>query len=358
MIWNPFRKTSKNYLGIDIGTTAIKIIELSRYGDRIKLENYGEASAMTLYEKPFRTIDKNTLLLSSQEIAKAILAIFEEAKIIERKAIFSIPDFASFFIDFSLPSMTREEVPEAIRFEARQYIPMPLSEVVLDWSIVEGEVGKGKQKGTPLKVLLVAVPLEVVNQYQEIATFAGLKLMALEAEAFGLLRTLAKKDKKIVCVLDIGAQSTTINIVDNGILKKSHSFDISGNELTQLISKALNLDYKDAEQFKKEKGIEESEPAARKILLPLVDYIMNETEKILKDFYLSNGKEASKIILAGGSAKIPGLKKYFADTLKIETEIAHPFTDIFYPPLLEETIKKMGPSYTIAVGMALRGFEL
>src|SRR3989344_1142488 len=187
MIWNPFRAISKNFLGVDIGTSAFKVVELSRRGDRIKLENYGEASSLTLYEKPFRTIDKNTLSLSSQEIAKALLAIFEEAKISERRTIFSIPDFATFFIDFSLPPMTKEEVPEAIKYEARQYIPMPLSEIILDWSIIEGEIGKGKKKGSPLKVLLVAVPQEVINQYQEIALAANVHVLAVEAEAFGLL---------------------------------------------------------------------------------------------------------------------------------------------------------------------------
>jgi type IV pilus assembly protein PilM len=356
-MWNPFKKIEKNYLGIDIGTTAIKVVELSQHGDRIKLENYGEAAAQTLYERPFRTIDKNTLSLSSPEIAKALLAIFEEAKILERKAIFAIPDFASFFIDFSLPPMTRAEVPEAIRYEARQYIPMPLSEIVLDWTIIGGELGKRKQKGTALKVLLVAVPLEVIHQYEEIANFAGLKLKAIEPEAFGLLRALVDRDKKTVCILDIGAQSTTINITDSGILKKSHSFDISGNELTQLLAKSMGVSYSDAETFKKEQGLEDG-IGTEKILLPLIDYVIDETRKITKEFYQSEGKEVEKIILAGGSSKIPGLKNYFATELKIDTTIANPFVNIFYPPVLEETIKKMGPSYAIAVGMALRGFEL
>jgi type IV pilus assembly protein PilM len=358
MIWNPFAPASKNFLGIDIGTTAIKVVELSKRGDRIKLENYGEASAQTLYEKPFRTIDKNTLLFSSHEIAKAILAIFEEAKIIEKKVVFSIPDFASFFIDFSLPPMTKEELPEAIKYEAKQYIPMPLSEVTLDYSIINGQLGKGRQKSTPLKILLVAVPNEIINQYQEIADLAELRLQAIEAEAFGLMRSLIKGSKETICIIDIGAQSTTVNIIDEGILKKSHSFDISGGELTQVVAKSLNIDFNSAEDLKKDRGLDESGQDIKKVLLPLVDYMISEAEKILRNFVQQEGKEPKKIILVGGSAQMQGLKQYFAEAFKKEIEIADPFADIFYPPLLEGTLKQMGSSYSIAVGMALRGLEL
>jgi type IV pilus assembly protein PilM len=357
MDWSLFGSGNKNCLGVDIGTAAIRIVELSQRNDRIKLENYGEASALTLYEKPFRTIDKNTLLLSSQEISKAIKAILQEAKIAERKAIFSIPDFASFYIDFTLPPMTKEEVPEAVKYEARQYIPMPLSEVILDWSIIEGELGK-KKKAIPLKVLLIAVPTEFVNQYQEIASLSGLNLISAEAKAFGLIRSLLKGVKGTNCVLDIGAQSTNINIVQNGILKKSYSLDISGNDLTQQIAKSLGIDYNDAEILKKEKGMNESEPSVRKILLTLVNHMIAETEKTLRDFYQSGGEEVEKVFLSGGSAKIPGLKKYFSESLKKEVEIANPFKNIFYPPLLEEKLTQMGPSYATAVGSALRGLEI
>lgn len=342
-------------LGVDIGTSAIKIVELSRRGDRIKLENYGELSSQNLFEKPFRTTDKTTLLLSSRDIARAISAIFEEAKIKEKKAIFSIPDFASFFIDFNLPPVSAQELPETIKFEARRYIPMPLSEVVLDWSVIEGKMGD-KGKGTPLRILLVAVPMEVINQYQEIALLAKMKISAIEAEAFGLARSLAQKEKETVALVDIGAQSTTINIVDGGFLKKSHSFDVSGNELTQIISKSFNTGNKEAELLKSMKGLDPNEPV-KKVLVPLIDYIISETENILRNFRQAEGKEIKKIILAGGSSKIPGLPEYYRESLKIETEIGNPFADIFYPPMLEETIKEMGPSYAVAVGMAKRGLE-
>jgi type IV pilus assembly protein PilM len=357
-VWNPFKKSASDFLGIDIGTYSIKVVELSKRGDRIKLENYGEAKAETLYEKPFRTIDKNTLLFSSQDIARALLAIFEEAKIAQREVVFSIPDFATFFIDFQLPPMTGLELPEAIKYEAKQYIPMPLSEVVMDWSVVEGEMGKGNKKGTALKILSVVVPLEFVNQYQEIAMLAGLKLKALEAEAFALLRALAGNAKGTFCIIDIGAQSTNVNIADNGILRKSHSFDVSGNEFTKIISNSLNIDAKEAEVLKIEKGISDVAGSANEILLPLVNHIISEASGIMKSFSQSSGKEVQKVILSGSSANLLGLKEYFANVLKKEVVAGNPFANVFYPPILEEKIKKVGPSYSVAAGAALRGLYL
>jgi len=357
----PFKMAARGCLGVDIGTSAIKIVELVLRGERIKLEKYGETSIQTLYEKPFRTFEKSSLLLSGQDISRAIRAIIEEAKISERKAIFSIPDFASFFTNFELPPMTKEELSGAIRFEARHHIPLPLSEVTLDWSIIEGEINRKK---TPLKILLVAVPNEIISQYQKIASLTNLELQTLEAEVFGLTRSLVKEDPRVIALLDFGAQSSTISLVDKGILKISHSFDISGNGLTHLLAKSLNIDYWQAENLKRKYGLsfpgKEAPSIAlkiRQILMPLIDLILLEVEKSSLSFFQAEKKEVQKIILAGGSALLPGLKDYFSENLKKEVEIANPFLDILYPPILEQTLKEMGPAYATAVGVALRGLK-
>jgi len=373
MIRFPFFKIGiKSCLGIDIGTSGIKIVQLSLKRERITLEKYGEVTAQFFYEKPFRTFEKSTLLLSDKDIAQAILAIRQESKISEKKVIFSIPDFASFFTTIDLPPMTREEIPQAVRFEARHYVPLPLAEVILDWSIIEGKLSNRER--IPLKILLVAVPNDVINQYRRIVILSNLELGGLEVEVFGLVRSLIKDDKRAIALLDIGAQSTTVNIIDEGILKLSHSFDIAGNELTQVLAKALSIDYPEAEELKKNHGLkslifdisnekqdQEEPPLITKkvgdILKPIIDLILMETKRISQSFYQSKGKKVQKVIMAGGSALLPGLREYFSKTFKKEVEIANPFSDILYPPILEEELKKMGPSYVIAVGMALRGLE-
>lgn len=345
----------KRFLGIDIGTSAIKVVELSRWGERIKLENYGEISALALYQKPFRTFEKSTLLLSSDDVAKAIRAVISDAQIKTRQSIFSIPDFSSFFTNFELPPMTKEELPQAVTFEARRHIPLPLGEVTIDWEVIGGEVDKKKTK---LKILLVAVPNELINQYRQIAQASQLELIALEAEVFGLLRSLIPKEEKgIISLIDIGAQSTTCSIIEKRVLIKSHSFDMGGNQLTDQIAKSLSIDYKTAENLKIKYGLSVSEKNISQVILPLIDLGLREIGKISQSFYQAEGKEIQKFIIAGGTSLLPGLKEYFEDYLRKEIEIANPFSKIFYPPILAETLKIIGPSYAIAVGMALRGLE-
>jgi len=359
-MWNPFELLfPKKFLGIDIGTSYLKVVELSRAGQRRKLENYGALQSSIIYQKPFRTFEKNTLLLSSEDIARAILAIIEEAKIKTRACIFSIPDFSTFFTNIELPPMTREELPEAVRAEARPHIPLPIGEVTLDWQVIEGEISDTKK--TNLKILLVAVPNEIINQYQKIAKMTELELIALEAEVFGLIRSLVdEEERRPISIIDIGAQSTTCSIVEKRKLKISHSFDMSGNELTRVISKSLSIDYQEAENLKKKYGISGVDGKAsevKEILLPLIDVIVRESERIFNTFSSTERKEIQKIILTGGTALLPGLKDYFTKNFKKEIEITNPFAKIFYPPILEKTLENLGPSYAIAVGMALRGLE-
>jgi len=344
MIWNPFKTTSQRFLGIDVGTHSIKIVELSQAGKRKKLENYGEMAAASLYEKSFRNFEKNTLNVSSDEVGKTIRGIMQEANMKSRKAYFSIPDFSSFFTTLTLPSMNKEEIPQAVRYQARQHIPLPLSEVTLDWQ----DVGGGK-------VLLVAVPTEIIYQYQKIARDAQLELMSMEAEVFSLTRALVGQEKEPFVLIDIGARSTTVSIIENGKLRASHSFDVGGSNFTDSVSKGLYVGYKEAEEVKQKKGLFSED--GRESFLPLVDMLVEEVKKISHSYFLKEQVNIQKVIIAGGSANFPGLKEYFSDGLAKNVEIANPFASLYYPPVLEDVLKTMGPSYAIAVGAALSGLS-
>lgn len=358
MIWNPFKIAPKGFLGIDIGTSAIKIVELSRSGKRKKLDNYGEMKAEALYEKPFRTFEKSTLSFSNRDVIRTLSAVIKEAKFKTNKAFFSIPDFSTFFTMISLPAMTEEEIPQAVDYEAPQHIPLPLQSVNLDWQIVEREVNPASKQET-LKILLVAVPKDVILQYQQIAAAAGLELISMEAEVFSLARALIGEAEKnqAISLIDIGARSTTINIIDNGILRISHSFDTSGNDFTTVMAKGLSVGYAEAESLKRKQGVL-PENKSRETMLPLIDLIIEEIKKIFSSFFQAEGKEIKKVVLAGGSALMPGIVDYFAKNLSKPVELANPFINIYYPPILENTLKEMGPSYAIAVGAALRGLEI
>ena len=360
-MWNFFQTISKKSIGVDIGTSSIKIVELAKVGRKIRLENYGEARAKTLLRKSSTNEDTSTLLLSSDEISQVIMSILEKANITTKKAVFSIPDFASFFTTFYLPPMSSKELDQAVLYEAKEHIPVPLSKVTLDWDIIEGRTTENKrQKPVPIRILLVAAPNQIVQQYSDIANKSGLELEALEVEEMALSEALIKGDdkNKVVCILDIGARSTTINIVDKGVLKSSYSFDISGAKFTETIANSLHISYNEAESLKQKIGLSD-QYQVKNVLFPLLAATLSDIEKIFKNFEQSSKEKIEKVIVAGGSALLPDLIKKVSDyfQLKYGVEVANPFSDIVYPSILKDTLLKVGPRYVIAVGNALRGIE-
>ena len=354
-----FRVGSKKFLGVDIGASSIRLVEISRKGELYGLNNYGEIGLEHFNGKPFRSFKENSINLSKKEIAKNIAKIVSEAEVNTKDVCFSIPDFGSFFTNITLPIMDEDEIPQAIKYQARPYIPLSLEDVTLDWSIVEGKLSK-----TELKVLVVAIPNDVINHYREVAELAMLNLKFLEPEVFSLARALMRteKDKKVTGLIDIGATSTTCSVLENKIVKTSHSFNIAGNELTEIIANSLNIGYAEAEEIKRKQGLLPSDElknsrGARNLLLPLIGSILEETKKAFRNFYVQEGKEVEKIIIAGGLSLMPGLREFLTVELKKPVVIADPFLNIQASPVLTDTLKDMGPYYGIAVGLALKGLE-
>jgi len=355
MVWNPFKIIfPKKFLGIDIGTSSIKIVEVSRWGGGRTLENYGEIRSTALFKEQLQTFEKSSHLLSTYFVSRAVRAILEEAKIKTREAIISIPDFSTFFTSFELPPMTEEEIPQAVRFAAPQYTPLPIAETTLDWRLIEGIPGNRRSN---LKILLITVPNRIIKEYQEMAKLAGLELYALEAESLGVVRALIKDNKKKICLLDVGAQSTTVSIVDKGVLKKSYSFDFSSGQLTHAVASSLDIGYAKAEEIKREQGLISSKEDITKTLYLLIDPLLVEVRKISSEFYQTEGKEVEEIYLSGGTANLPGLKEYFSAVLKKKVEVPNCFSDLLYPPILRDTLKEMNPRFSVAVGIAMGGLE-
>ncbi len=352
----------KSFLGIDIGTSAIKIVELSAFARRIKLENYVELPTSNFQQRQFQTPEKSVIFLPSEDIAEAIKTALSKAKIKTRDCVISIPDFLTFFTAFDLPKMTKEELAQAVKNEARKYIPLPLKEVTLDWHLREVEFDKQRKKS--ITIFLVAVPNEIIYKCQQIAILANLKLLVMEAEIFGLIRALIKKEEeKLIGLIDMGARSTTCSIVEKGVLRVYHSLNVSGSFLTEKIARELEIEWELAEKLKREYGISnppsgwdaETQESFKEILISTVNPLLQEVSKIFNGFYLKEEKEIDKIILAGGVGLMPGVLSIFQNYFKKEVELANPFSNIFYPSPLKETLKKIGPLFAIAVGMALRG---
>lgn len=346
---------SKKCLGIDIGAASIKVVEVSGFGKKKKLENYLEFN-LPVDKTSIKTFHGENLILLSEKVSEILEALLKKAGIKERRAAFSLPDFSTFFTTFSLPPMTEKEIPQAIEFEARHHIPLPLSEVSFDWRIIER---KEVLPGVKLKILLVAVPNRVLENYQKMVNLIKVRLKGMEAEVFGLIRTSIPKElsKKPVCLIDIGWQSTNISIVEDKSLLRNHSFDISDNNLTRALSSALNVDLEKAKEIKKKYGLDPKKEEIVKALLPEINLLASEVEKVCRDFYQTEGKEITDIVLAGGVASLFGLKEYLESRIKKKVQIVDPFSSVSFPAILKPRLKELGPSLAVALGVAIMGLE-
>jgi len=352
-----FRIRRKRFLGVDVGASFIRIVELGRKGQTIRLNNYAELKLTEFNNRSSNLPAKNNI--STKETSEAIKALIKQAGFQTREAAFSIPDFGSFFTKIELPEMDKDEIPQAVKYQVRPYIPLPLDDVVLDWSIIEGQPAK-----TPIKVLVVAIPNNIIDHYREIAKRSDLDLKFLEPEVFSLARASIKngRDERVIALIDIGAWSTTCSILEKNILKTSHSFNIAGNDLTKVIARSLNIDYNKAEELKRKYGLTPSEELKnsqniRKLLIPLIGSILQEAKKAFYNYYLEEGKEVEKIVLAGGISLMPGLKEFFSVEFKKPITIADSFLNIVSPSILADVLKEIGPYYGIALGLALKGLE-
>lgn len=347
---------SKSVLGIDIGVSSIKLVELSARGSKKKLENYVQ------FQLPgaggsLKAFHSQEGVLFTEEVALVLKAIMKKTGIKQKKVTFSIPDFSTFFTTFSLPPMGEEEVPKAIEFEARHHIPVPLSDVNFDWQIIE------KEKKLPtvrLKVLLVAVPKKVLQSYQEVAQLCGLNLKGMEAEVFGLIRAVVPKEKtpEVVCMVDIGWQSTTVSLVKKNNLVASHSFDISGSRLNKALSSGLSVSAEEAEVLKRKHGLNPNKADIFKILSEQINVLAGSIDKVCRDFSETGEQPIiESIMLVGGNSALIGLEEYLANRLQKKVQRANPFADIVTASLLQDRLKQLGPTFAVALGVSMMGFE-
>lgn len=353
----PLQIFPKKSLGIDIGTSAIKIVELSSFGGKLKLENYVQIPAFPIQSREAQIRERGVVFLPSEDIAEAISIGLKQANIKTKNCVFSLPDFLTFFTFFTLPPMPPEELEPAIKMEARRHIPVPLKDVTLDWEIIkEGDASSF------LTVILVAVPLEIIYKYQKIGELCNLKVSAIEAEVFGLLRIVAQKEKeKTVAILDIGAKSTTCSILDKGILKLYHSLSLASTAITEKLTWELGISWELAEKLKKAWGMvppphlaEELKSFYKELIRDTLKGLNEEIDKIFKNFSLQYGKEIDKIIVAGSGARLPGLIEFFKESFQKEIEMVDPFWNISYPQKLKKVLKELAPAFSIATGVALK----
>ena len=359
----PFSRKTRRQLGVDVGTSSVKIVELEREGEHLKLANYGLIDGSDFFGETLGS--PNTPLgikISENDVASVLKHLLASARVKARSAVMSIPIFSSFLTVMELPGLSAKELESAVPFEARSYIPVPLSEVVLDWLIIPEEglvapaaptpTGKGK-----VTILLIAVPKEVVSKYQRIAAAANLELAALESESFSLARSLVGPDLGTIMIVDMGARSTNLTIISRGFILMSHSADMSGKEITKVVGHSLNVAPSRAEELKKTAGVSaaSAEKGLAQVIAPFIDKLVSEVEKMESLLNKKTSKRVEKIILTGGAANLPGLTEYLSRRLGVEVIIGSSLGRVKFDPALEQIFRReLSPSLAVAVGLAMR----
>jgi len=363
-----FSFKSKSKIGVDIGTSSIKVVELSKESGRFKLENYGlfelesideaiKVSNQALGDKPAQ--------LSDRDLAWGVKEVLKRAKIGTRETVASIPSFSTFATIITMPYLSEEDIAKSIPFEARKYIPIPLSEVVLDWSIINIAQEKGQLPpgggqaggGQPptVEVFLVAVPKEEIARYQSIMKNAGLNLRALELENSALIRALIGNDLSPIAIVNIGGRSTSILIVDGGFERVSHNYEVGGFEITKSIARSLGISLKRAEELKRSFGIKTSDNnAVREALSSLVDMMAFETKKTIHNYEDQRKTKITKILLVGGLANMPNFAGYFGEKLGMEVSLGNSLARTIIPAGVARLQAEINSTFTIAVGLAMR----
>ena len=249
--------------------------------------------------------------------------------------------------------MSQKEIEAAIPFEARKYIPLPISEVVLDWSVVSPPNNKnGKQ------VLLIAVPKKIINNYNEIVKLAGLNLIGIEGETFSLTRSLIGNDKSVIILIDNGARSINISIIDDGYIRVTNNLEMGGRKITKAIAQQMNLDFEKAEYFKKklssEESIDQINNQLKGIVQSSIGMIVIEIKKIIDNYQNKYNRKIEKSILVGSGVYLSGFTDSLINKLSLDASIGNPFARIIYPDILKSTLKDLGPSLAVTIGLAMR----
>ncbi len=334
-----FFSHSKSKLGVDIGTSTIKVAQIKDENGKHILQTYGMVNVA--YEN---------LKLESDVIGETALVLKElldKAHVTTKKVIASLPGNVVFVSAIEVPVMSEKELKNAIEWEARRYVPLPLEEVTLSWSVVPA-----LNDATKYKALITAVPKTVIDNYLKMFKLAGLEPEALEIEALALIRSLIGPVSDSLIIIDIGARNTSVNLVDKGFLKISRTLSIGGDTITAGIAQNLNISMLRAEQFKIDLGLSAEIQQIPKVMRQTIDAIKTETGQLIKIFE-SGGGAVTEVIFAGSGSKLPGLARYFSD-LGLATSLGNPLKFIEYDESIKNNLQKVATGLAVALGLAMR----
>jgi type IV pilus assembly protein PilM len=343
----------KGLVGLDIGSSAVKVVELKaggKGGDEFQLINIGMEPL-----PPEAIVDG--AIMDSGAVIDAVQRVFQTQKIKTSEVATSVSGNAVIVKKISLPQMSNEELAESIHWEAEQYIPFDIQDVSLDYEVIDGGGSGGN-----MDVLLVAVKKDKISDYTSAITQAGRSPQVVDVDVFALQNcyeiNYGTDPGRVVALLNIGASIMNINVIKGATSIFNRDIAVGGNQYTDAIQKDLNLSFDQAEALKRGQRVEGAAPENLQPILQVVsENIAMEIQKTF-DFFRATSSEdrIDRIFLSGGSSKIHGLRDLLTDRFEAGVEILNPFNNVTYNPrdFDPDFINELGPSAAIAVGLAAR----
>lgn len=356
-------------IGVDIGTSAIKIVEIKKKSGKAMLETYGSISL-----GPYAGLDAGRVTnLPIDKIVEALKEVLKQSGVSDTKVAVSIPVQSSLIFTLELPSQIKEsEMASIIPTEARKYIPVPITEVSLDYFTLPPREASFEDMNIPINdsnlkesvvekknILVVATQNDAISKFRSIVSDASLSASFFEIEIFSSIRSNFEHELSPVLLIDFGASRTKLSIVEFGMIKSYHTINRGGADISDSIAKSLGIVFSEAEKMKKEFGFFENE--ANKTLADIIrihiDYIFSEANNVMLSYEKKNEKVISKVIFTGGGSLLKGLQELAVTNFKGEVEIGHPFSKVNAPSFLEKVLENMGPEFAVSLGLALRKLQ-
>jgi len=347
-------KNGESVLGVDIGSSSIKVVQLTERKGSAILETYGE---IALGQYGGAEVGQS-VNLPAEKIAEAFNDLAREANVASKTGGFSVPLSASLISVISLPTKNNEELAAMIPIEARKYIPVPISEVSLDWFVIPDEEAQflspstAKRGPNTTNVLLVAIRNDVLQKWDAVTKASSLSPRFYEIEPFSFARSSYEHGTAPIMVIDLGASSTRVYVIEFGIIDVSHTVNRGAQDLTIAIAKSEGKTFEEAERLKREKGIAGSDVGGNAL-----EFIFSEARRIFLNYQRKEGKAVSQVVLVGGGAQLKGLPEIAARFFDASISIASPFDKVSAPAFITDVLKSAGPSFASAVGLALRALQ-
>jgi type IV pilus assembly protein PilM len=350
------KKTEASYVGVDLGLSGIKIVELLNEKGRARLVTYAYA------DYPDIQSERNYADRAA-ETSKLMKRMLSQARVTTKRCIAALPISSVFSSIISVPATNEKELKEAISWQAKKLIPMPLEEISLDSKTLEAEGDEANGKKVT-HVLLTGAPRALVKEYVGILADAGLEPLALETEAFAQIRSLVGRDRSTVMLIDIGAFRTNITIVERGIPFIARSIASGGVAISTTISQTIGIPVEEAESMKRDiKAMQQFAPAGD--LAPILETLLKPIiDEVRYSFNLYQGqseagklKRIDKIILTGGSSLLPRLPEFFTQLMNVNAYLGDPWARVVYPEDLRPILEDIGSRFAVTVGCAMRDIE-